>query len=235
MFLDYDGTLTSVRARPHDAALDDETRRVVATLAERIFVAVITGRGLADVQARVGLPGLVYVANHGFEIAGPTLAWQADPSLRPTFSALRPEVDALVEGIEGVVVEHKGFSIAIHHRLAPPSRVPAILAGVDRLIETHPGLRKGTGKMLVELRPARDWHKGAALRWLCDHLAKAGPRPVPLMIGDDLTDEDALAQAQREGGVGIFVGQPERETAARFGLRDPTAVTELLRRLADPG
>lgn len=232
MFLDFDGTLTPVRARPQDAVLDEAMRRAVRTLAERCFVAIVTGRGLADVRSLVDLPQLVFAANHGFEIAGPGQSFEVDPSLRSTFAALRPEVDALVQGIEGVVVEHKGLSIALHFRLAPPERVPAIEAGVDHLVATHPGLRKGTGKKVVELRPARDWHKGAAVRWLCDRLAQSGPRPVPLMLGDDRTDEDALA-AVREDGVGIVVGRPQWETAARYGLRDTEAVRVLLERLAD--
>lgn len=232
MFLDYDGTLTPVRARPQDAVLGESTRRAVRALAERCFVAIVTGRGLADVRSLVELPELIFAANHGFEIAGPDLGFEVDPSLRSTFAALRPEVDALVEGIEGVVVEHKGLSIAIHFRLAPPERVPAIEAGVDRLVAAHPELRKGTGKAVVELRPARGWHKGAAVRWLCDHLARSGPRPVPLVLGDDRTDEDALA-AVREDGVGIVVGRPQWETAARYELRDTEAARTLLERLAD--
>ncbi|MCH9687941.1 MAG: trehalose-phosphatase [Deltaproteobacteria bacterium] len=230
MFLDYDGTLTPVRARPQDAVLADDTRQLIRRLAERCFVAVVTGRGLADVQAQVDLPSIVYAANHGLEISGPAIAFEVDPSLRATFAALRPEVDALVEGIEGVVVEHKGFSIAIHFRLAPPDRVDALLAGVDAIEAAHPTLRKGTGKKVVELRPALDWHKGAAVRWLCEQLAARGPRPRPLMLGDDRTDEDAL-QVVREDGVGIFVGQPQWITAAHYSLRDPAAVAQLLERL----
>lgn len=230
VFLDYDGTLTPVQARPQDAVLGDEMRRAVRALAERGFVAIVTGRGLADVRALVDLPELVYAANHGLEIAGPGIAFEADASLRPTFEALRPEVDALVDGIDGVVVEHKGFSIAIHVRLVAPEHARTIEAGVDRLVKRHPGLRKTTGKALMELRPALAWHKGAAVRWLCDRLAQEGPRPVPIAIGDDRTDEDALAVV-RGDGVGIVVGTPQWETAARFRLRDTEAVRELLERL----
>ncbi|MEX1367429.1 MAG: trehalose-phosphatase [Nannocystaceae bacterium] len=236
VFLDYDGTLTPIRARPQDAVIDPGMRQAVQRLSERCFVAVVTGRGLDDVRSLVGLPGLVYAANHGLEIAGPDLRFEPDPTLRPTFAALRPAVDALVDGIEGVVVEHKGLSVAIHYRLADPGLVPQLEAGVDRLVAAHEGLRKGTGKMVMELRPAIDWHKGAAVRWLCDHLQQAhgGARPVPLMLGDDRTDEDAL-EAVREDGVGIFVGHPGWATAASYGLRDPAAVKVLLQRLAELG
>jgi len=233
VFLDYDGTLTPIQARPQDALIAPSMREAVGALAERCFVAVVTGRGLADVRALVGLPGLVYAANHGLEIEGPDFAYEPDPGLRPTFEALRPRVDALVEGIDGVVVEHKGLSVAVHYRLAPAERVPELEAGLDGLLAEHDSLRKGTGKKVFELRPSIDWHKGAAVRWLCERLAATGPgRPVPLMLGDDRTDEDAL-MAVRDEGVGIFVGQPQWETAARYGVEDPAAVEVLLRRLAE--
>ncbi|MCA9709380.1 MAG: trehalose-phosphatase [Myxococcales bacterium] len=234
VFLDYDGTLTPTRARPQDAVLADSTRQAVARLAAHCRVAVVTGRGLADVRAQVGLPQLCYAANHGLEIAGPGLALEAEPELRPTLEALAPRVHALVRGIEGIEVEAKGLSISIHHRRASPSCVPALEAALDELLAELPRVRRATGKALIELRPVTDWHKGSAVRWLCTQWAAGGAAPVPLVLGDDRTDEDALA-AVREDGVGIFVGRPRWPSAARFGLRDPAAVEELLRRLVDDG
>ena len=96
----------------------------------------------------------------------------------------------------------------------------------------HPTLRKGTGKKVFELRPTLDWHKGAAVRWLTEHVAETrGEKPIALFLGDDLTDEDAQVQV-RDQGVGIFVGTPLWDSAARFSLRDPAAVGTFLRRLS---
>lgn len=231
MLLDYDGTLTPIQPRPEQATLAPAMRGVLERLARRVLVAVVTGRGLADVRALVGLPQLYYAASHGFEIAGPGLSFVPDPALRSTFEALWPRAQRLVAPFEGALAEHKGFSISIHYRLVAPDRVPALEAAVDGLLVGHPQLRKGRGKKVLELRPALDWHKGAAVRWLCEHAA--GPRPpVPLYIGDDRTDEDALA-AVRDDGVGIFVGRPAWPSAARFSLADPDAVGVLLQRLAE--
>ena len=58
--------------------------------------------------------------------------------------------------------------------------------------------------MVVEVKPAAA-HKGAALRRLAAAPPFAGRRP--LMIGDDTTDEDAIAAAQDLGGLGVKVGQ----------------------------
>ncbi|MEM9454627.1 MAG: trehalose-phosphatase [Myxococcota bacterium] len=235
VFLDYDGTLTPIRSRPEEATLGDSMRDAVEGLARRCFVAVVTGRGMVDVRALVGLPQLHYAASHGFEITGPGLSFVPQPTLRPTFDALRPLVEQLATQFHGTLVEHKGFSISVHYRLTPPEQVPTLEARIDRLLAAHASLRKGLGKKVFELRPAIDWHKGAAVRWLLEHAGSgsAGPGPlVPVYIGDDRTDEDALA-AVADDGVGIFVGQPAWPSAARFGLSDPDAVEVLLRRLAE--
>ncbi len=71
MFLDYDGTLSPIVDRPELAELDDATRAVVARLAGRCPVAVVSGRDRRDVEARVGLSTVAYAGSHGFDIALP--------------------------------------------------------------------------------------------------------------------------------------------------------------------
>ena len=71
VFLDYDGTLTPIVAHPEDAVLHDRMREIVERLARRCPVAVISGRDLADVRARVAIDDIVYAGSHGFDIAGP--------------------------------------------------------------------------------------------------------------------------------------------------------------------
>jgi trehalose 6-phosphate phosphatase len=45
---------------------------------------------------------------------------------------------------------------------------------------------------------------------------------TPLFLGDDATDEDGFAAADRFGGAGTLVGPP-RQTRARFRLPDVDA------------
>ena len=72
VFLDYDGTLTPIVARPELAVLAEEMRRTVRTLAARCPVAIVSGRDRTDVQRLVRIEGLIYAGSHGFDIAGPT-------------------------------------------------------------------------------------------------------------------------------------------------------------------
>ena len=74
-YLDFDGTLAPIVAEPELACMAPETRATLEELSkqEGILVCVVSGRSLADIKSRVGLPGLVYSGNHGLEIESESL------------------------------------------------------------------------------------------------------------------------------------------------------------------
>ncbi len=72
VFLDYDGTLTSIRNRPEEAVISASMREAVHRLAERIPVIVISGRDREDVQQLMGVDNLIVAGDHGFDIWSPT-------------------------------------------------------------------------------------------------------------------------------------------------------------------
>jgi len=78
--------------------------------------------------------------------------------------------------------------------------------------------------MVLELKtPGTD--KGAALSAFMAEAPFIGA--VPIMVGDDLTDEHGFEAAEALGGFGVLVG-PERSTAARYRLEDVAAVLDWL-------
>jgi trehalose-phosphatase len=200
-------------------------------------VVIVSGRGREDVAARVALDGLGYVGSHGFDILGPPSTDGAGP-LRLEVGEGIPEaieraaghLHRALDGVAGVLVEPKRFAISVHFRLADESRLPEIERAVDAALASEPGLRKGHGKKLFELRPDLDWDKGKALLWLLDALGLDRPDVLPFYIGDDLTDEDAF-RAVRDRGIGVLVAGGPRETAAEYQVRDTGEVVELLERL----
>ncbi len=233
LFLDFDGTLAPIVARPELAALSESMRATLGAVAARYRTAIVSGRDLPDVAARVGLDGVVYAGSHGFDIGeargarrSPPGAGEALPRLDAAERALR----AALAGIEGALVERKRYSVAVHYRLVRGDRVAALEAEVDRALAARPGLRKTAGKKVFELLPDIDWDKGAAVRWLLVALGLENAAALPVYVGDDVTDEDAL-RALAGRGLGIAVLAERRPTAARYSLRDPEEVERFLERL----
>jgi trehalose 6-phosphate phosphatase len=228
--LDYDGTLAPIAPRPDLATMTRSMREAVAALAARTPVAILSGRALDDVAARVGLDAVIYAGCHGLEIRGPSLAYRHPEAARFS-SSLDSAAEALnadLAAIEGALVEHKGLAIAVHRRLVAPARHAEIAAIVMRVADSHPSLVRKGGKMVDELLPAVDWDKGKALRLMVDALA--GERFV-IFLGDDRTDEDAFAALGDEGAP-IIVAAGPRPTAARYRLDDLDDVERFLRSLA---
>jgi len=234
VFLDYDGTLTPIVARPELAVLAPEMRAAVRRLAQSVPVAVVSGRDLADVRSRVALGELYYAGSHGFDIAGPGGEQFQHPSAVGALAALDAaelELRAALAPIEGALLERKRFSLAAHYRLVRTGEAGAVEQAVREALGRHAGLREGRGKMVIELLPAFAWDKGAAVLWLLRAIAGALAEPLPVYVGDDLTDEDAF-RAVAGKGIGIVVLQEPRATLASYRLRDVAEVQSLLGALA---
>lgn len=228
LFLDYDGTLTPIVARPELAQLSDLTRELLRMVAERMPVAVVSGRDRADVQQLVGLEQLAYAGSHGFDIITP------DGAVRQTGSPFLAAIDAAeaalrqsLTDVPGVLVERKRYSIAVHYRNASEDDLSFIAQSVGSIARQHTDLKIGTGKKVYEVRPDIDWHKGSAVLWLFDALGLDAQSHLPIYIGDDVTDEDAF-KAIRKRGVGILVAAEPRDTAAHYRLESVDDVFKFL-------
>jgi len=238
VFFDFDGTLSDIVDDPGAARPAAGASEALQKLAAQCPVAVLSGRDLADVTERVGLPGIWYAGSHGFELTAPDgthhqndAAAAAIPALEQAAGQLRDQLGS----ISGVVVEHKRFAVAVHYRNAARDRVGEVSAAV-RAAGRREALRVTTGREVIELRPDIDWDKGKTLRWVIDHLHHAGSGPlVPIYLGDDITDEDAF-DAVRDDGIPIVVRHTDdgdRATAALFALDSPAKVSQFTERLAN--
>lgn len=234
VFLDYDGTLTPIVDDPAAATISDDVRDVLARLARRCPVAVVSGRDLADVRGMVGVDRLTFAGSHGLDIEAGTFRAEKGSDFLPALEQAEAAIRAQVLPIAGARVERKRFAVAVHFRQVQPSRQNEVAAAVSAVAAAHPDLRVTGGKMILELRPALDWHKGTALLFLLDSLGLAGDRAVPLYIGDDVTDEDAFRVLVDRGVSLVVRGEDDqRLTVADYALEDPTATVAFLRALAD--
>lgn len=226
VFLDFDGTLAPIVDDPDRAQMPETTCQVVAELADQVPVAVVSGRGLADVRERVGIDGLVYAGDHGFAIHGLEADLPRPDGLEAELAAARRALEARLADVEGVRVEAKRFSLAVHHRQAGPQASAAAREAVDIALADATTLASREGKQVVEVVPAIDWDKGRAVELLLDEL---GAGLAPVYIGDDTTDETALRFVADEG-VGIHVGE-RPDTAASYRLDGPDEVRAFLAEL----
>ena len=178
LFLDFDGVLAPIVARPEDAAIPAETRAELRRLAARYrLVSVVSGRPGDDVRSRVGLDEIVYVGSHGLELDPEAEAWRrADPRVRR-----RLTVAGRADRGQGAV-----------GRLPLPRPRGRGRGGRrargDRRAGPRRGLAARFGRKVLEVLPPLDSNKGTAVRRLLEStgLTRA------LVAGDDTTDLDAF-------------------------------------------
>jgi trehalose 6-phosphate phosphatase len=205
LLLDVDGTLLDMAPRPDEVHVPDDLRRTLWQLDERSggAVALVSGRPLRDVDALFAPLLLSATGGHGAEVrvlTGERIEQWTAPMLD---EALRARVRALAG--DGVLVEDKGYSLAVHFRLAPDKEaaVRAALAAEREALPAN-AVEMLDGKAMVEFKQP-GFNKGTGVRALMDHAPFAGRRPI--FIGDDVTDEDAAAVMPEFGGIAYAVGR----------------------------
>jgi trehalose 6-phosphate phosphatase len=233
--LDFDGTLTPIRQHPDAAVLSEPVRVLLGRLARvaRMTLMIVSGRSLADVASRVGLPELIYAGNHGLEIKGPGVDFvePAAAALAGQLRELTERLERLLAEIPGALVEPKGLTTSVHFRNVSPEHTDLLARIVRETVESDPTQFVLTaGHAVWEIRPPVRWHKGDAILWVIRRF-KAGSNPLVFCLGDDRTDEDAFASLPDH--ITVRIGSPDHPTLARFRLPDPDSVHLFLEWLAD--
>jgi trehalose 6-phosphate phosphatase len=135
-----------------------------------------------------------------------------------------------VAELDGVKLERKnGVGFVLHFRSALHLAQAAAEAAEAIALTTSGEYEVQHGDCVAELKPTGS-SKGIALQWLMDEKPFRGRRPV--VVGDDLTDEQAFAAASDLGGFGIVVGA-RAPTLAQYRLPGPAAVRDWLEQLAE--
>lgn len=205
LFLDFDGTLVDFADHPDAVALDPPIREALARLARRLSgaVAIITGRDIADIDRYLTPLHLPVAGVHGLiRRDGNGTLHQGAADLAAA-EALYNRLTDWAAAEAGLVVEHKPGAVALHYRQRPEleqvctARMEAEAGGLH-------AFRLMRGKCVLELKTGgRD--KGMAVADFMAEPPFAGRLPV--FAGDDVTDEDAFAQVNAQGGVSIKIGE----------------------------
>jgi len=152
-FLDYDGTLTPIVSRPELAVISKEIQDTVRELSEKYITAIVSGRMREDVEKLVGIPGLIYAGSHGFDIKGPEVA-MIEPQAEKTIPLITKVIEKLkkeLSNIEGIIIEEKKFSTAVHYRLvSQEDKILKVKSLVGEIIKENKSLRLMEGKKVFD-------------------------------------------------------------------------------------
>jgi trehalose 6-phosphate phosphatase len=225
ILLDVDGTLAPIVDDPDRALVPEPTRVVLRSLASRYrLVACISGRRASAARRIVGVNEITYLGNHGLERLDPG---EVEPRLDPALGHRGAAASGFVARLDrreldgcGLRLEDKGPIQAIHWRTAPDRELAEGRARELAALAVEQGLHPHFGRMVLELRPVVEVHKGTAVRAV---IVESGVG-VALFGGDDTTDLDAFA-ALRELAAG---GQLERAVCVAVASQE--APGELQRR-----
>jgi trehalose 6-phosphate phosphatase len=218
---DYDGVLARLRDVPSEAVPEPGVAEVLGRLgtAPEVTVALVSGRGVADLQSTSGLTGpLRWIGSHGAEFDGPLTG-----ELAARRDDLAARLAPLVAATPGAHLEVKPASVAVHVRTVSDRQAAAALLEDARALADS-SLTMKPGKDVLELA-VTDADKGSAVRRLA---AEVGARAV-VYLGDDVTDEDAF-RALGADDVTIKVG--DGATAAVHRVPDPAGAVAVLDALA---
>ena len=121
LFLDYDGTLTPIAQSPSQAVLSQENKELIERLVKiPVFqVVIISGRTLADIKQMVGVEGVLYIGNHGWEIEGSSMHFESliPVQVSSMMKRIKYELITQLSDIQGAFVEDKGVTLSVHYRL----------------------------------------------------------------------------------------------------------------------
>ena len=228
LFLDMDGVLAPLAPTPDAVVPDARRTTTLKAIAQRFGgrVAIVSGRTIAEID-RISDDAIGPASGvHGLERRrgdGSLDNGTASPAVREVVEAF----DAFAADRPGLIVEDKGVSAGLHFRAAP--RHAAAASELAERLARDTGLSLQPGNLVIELKtPGTD--KGTAVAAFMAETPFKGA--VPVMLGDDLTDEHGFEATQALGGFGVLVG-PARDTAARYGLPDVDAVLDWLDALAE--
>jgi trehalose 6-phosphate phosphatase len=229
LLLDVDGTLIDIGPSPYEVNVPKDLCRALERLVELTAgaLALISGRPVAGIDRLFAPLKFSAVGGHGAEMRVGRSAMRH--RVRPLPKAMRERIAKAVP--EQVLVEDKGYSIALHYRGVPAGkeRLQKLLAEASAAYPNE-SIEILPGKEMLELKRT-GINKGEAVRTLMTLPPFAGRMPV--FIGDDVTDESVFAVLPEIGGETFSVGRKFDGLTAIFD--SPASVRATLARLADAG
>jgi trehalose 6-phosphate phosphatase len=231
--LDVDGTILDLAPTPPEVWVPPSLRLAMTRLTELSggAVALVSGRSLSDLDLLFAPLQLPAVGGHGAEFrpfAGGELIIRRQVPLDP---ALKRKFALVAEIGPGVLIEDKGYSVALHYRLAPEME-DAVTRAVARICAENPAaeIEILSGKFVLEIKQM-GFNKATGVRELMRYPPFAGRHPI--FIGDDVTDESVFEIITEFDGLAFSVGRMVAGVNGHFDK--PEAVRGWLAQIAGCG
>jgi trehalose 6-phosphate phosphatase len=238
-FLDYDGTLADFPPRPDMIQVQPDIISLVQRVASRprLRVTVVSGRKLQDLRNLLPVESIFLAGVYGLELQTPAgdLIRRGDYGLiRASLDQVKLSWERLISGRDGLFLEDKGWSLALHvlnadANLARDVLLPARRKAFESLPE---GLfRQFVDRNFLEIAPYQA-NKGETVRYLFSNFPLSDA--YPLFIGDDDKDIEAFDAVHALGGINILVSDslhPIHTSKADYVLKSPQSVRRWLRKL----
>jgi trehalose 6-phosphate phosphatase len=229
--LDIDGTLLDLAPTPREVWVPPGLATTLRALHQRTSgaLAFVSGRSINDIDLIFAPDLFPAVGGHGAEMRlardGEAEAMRAPPIDKE----LKRRLATIAKLSPGILLEDKGYSLALHYRLAPHAE-KAIYEAVSLIRADLPNapIEILPGKCVCEVKQA-GFDKASGVRELLRHAPFKGRRPV--FIGDDVTDESVFAAMPDLGGLAFSVGRRVQGVAGYFDA--PRDVRAWLARLID--
>jgi trehalose 6-phosphate phosphatase len=227
LFLDVDGTLVEIEREPGAVHVPASLATVLGRLgaATDDALALVSGRSLEQLDHLFAPLRLSAAGLHGLErrnLHKGVIRVEPDPDV---FGPPRADLARFAREHEGVLLEDKGLTLALHYRKAPACEAAAKALAQAAVAASDGRLVLLEGKMVLELKPP-GCDKGQAIAAFMDELPFRGRCPV--FAGDDVTDEAGFAAINHMSGVSIRIGADSRPTAAAYGLHDVSSMQDWL-------
>lgn len=225
LFLDVDGTLLDLADSPDAVVVSPRLLKLLGDLNQQTkhAVVLISGRSVAQLDSLFHPLQLPAAGLHGSEWRDLAGNYHASEANGMTMNRARERLAEIVRRYPGLLFEDKGLAIALHYRREPELGPMVHRVFKDIAAELGPEYRLQEGKAVVELTAARHT-KGSAIEAFMREPSMR--ERIPVMLGDDVTDESGFDTVNRLQGISCKVG--DGETAAHYRLPSPSAVRRWL-------
>jgi trehalose 6-phosphate phosphatase len=231
ILLDIDGTLLDLAPTPREVWVPPGLAKTLNRLLARTngALALVSGRSLNDIDLIFAPEQFPAVGGHGAEMRIGTDNEAVASHAPPMDKELKRRLAAIARLSPGILLEDKGYSLALHYRLAPHAE-KAIYAAVSLIRADLPNapIEVLPGKCVCEIKHS-GFTKATGVHELMTHEPFRGRRP--LFIGDDVTDESVFAIMPDLDGLAFSVGRRAKGVAGHFD--SPGDVREFLAHLLD--